>query len=209
MKTKPTQPTVEEHAETKAQQAKWAKESLADPNTLIVDVETTGLLVKDPKTEIVSISMIDHEGRVAFSCLVNPQRPIPMEAQKIHGIDDRAVKNAPPFPVVAPLIAGIMDGKRIVCFNAQFDVHLIVTLFQKYDIEVPDFDVQCAMEAYSAYIGDWAKSKGDWKWQKLPKLAFGKAHDSLVDCESTRLLMKKMAGDFSDEPKADDINLDF
>lgn len=209
MKTKKTKPTDKQKETIKKEQIKWAKESLADPTTLIVDVETTGLLVNDPKTEIVSISMIDREGRVAFSCLVNPQRPIPIEAQKIHGIDDLAVRDAPPFPVVAELIAGIMRNKRIVCFNAQFDVHLIVTLFQKYDIEVPDFEVQCAMEAYSAYVGDWAASKGDWKWQKLPKLAYGKAHDSLVDCESTRLLMKKMVGDFSDEPDTSDINLDF
>ena len=172
-------------------------------------METTGLLTRDPETEIVSISMIDHEGRVVFSCLVNPQRPIPMEAQKIHGISDRSVKDAPPFPVVAPLIAGVMDRKRVVCFNAGFDVHLIVTLFQKYDIDIPDFDVQCAMEAFAAWTGEWSASKGDWKWQKLPKLAFGKAHDSLVDCESTRLLMKKMCGDFSDEPKAEDIDLTF
>jgi DNA polymerase III epsilon subunit-like protein len=209
MTTKKTKPTDKQKEVIKAKQIKWAKESLADPTTLIVDVETTGLLVKDPKTEVVSISMIDNQGRVAFSCLVNPQRPIPIEAQRIHGIDDLAVRDAPPFPVVAPLIAGIMSNKRIVCFNAQFDVHLIVTLFQKYDIEVPDFEVECAMEAYAAYIGDWAVSKGDWKWQKLPKLAYGKAHDSLVDCESTRLLMKKMTGDFSDEPNTDQINLDF
>ena len=209
MKIKKAPPTPEEQLKKKEEMKKWAKARLTDPNTLIVDVETTGLLTRDPKTEVVSLSMIDVEGRVVLGALVNPQRPIPMEAQKIHKIDDRAVSGCPPFPVIGNLAAGIMEGRHLVCFNASFDVHLLVVLFQKYDIEVPDFEVSCAMEAYSAYVGEWAKTKEDYKWQRLPKLALGQAHDSLVDCQSTLLLLKKMAGDFSDEANTDDINLNF
>lgn len=209
MMTKAPQPTQEEKTKTKQKMSAWAKERLMDPDTLIVDVETTGFLSKDPKTEVVSVSLINTKNQVVFASLINPNRPIPLDAQKIHGIDDRAVKNSPPFPVIGQLIAGLMDKKHVVAFNAQFDVHLLVTLMQRYNIEVPDFEVSCAMESYSAWVGDWAKTKGDWKWQRLPKLAYGKAHDALVDCQSTLLLLKKMAGDFSDEPKTDEIKLDF
>ena len=209
MTNKKAPPTPEEQLKKKEEMTKWAKERLLDPNTLIVDVETTGLLTRDPKTEVVSLSMIDNEGRAVLAALVNPQRPIPLDAQKIHKIDDRAVRGCPPFPAVGNLIAGIMDGRHVVAFNASFDVHLIVTLFQRYGIAVPDFEVSCAMEAYSAWIGDWAKTKESYKWQRLPKLAVGQAHDSLVDCQSTLLLLKKMAGDFTDEPNTDDISLNF
>lgn len=209
MKTQVVPPTDEQKSEIREMMVKWAKERLADPKTVIVDVETTGLLTKDPDTEVVSVSMIDNQGRVLLAALVNPNRPIPMETQKIHGIDDRAVSSSPPFPVIGQLIAGLMEKKHVVCFNANFDVHLLVTLMQRYKIEVPDFEVSCAMEAYSAWVGEWAKTKQDWKWQRLPKLAYGKAHDSLVDCQSTLLLLKKMSGDFSDEPKTDEIKLDF
>lgn len=209
MKTKTPEPTQEEKAAKKEEIAIWARERLADPKTVIVDVETTGLLNQDPKTEVVSVSLIDNQGRVILAALVNPNRPIPMDAQKVHGIDDRAVKSSPPFPVIGQLIAGLMEGKHVVAFNAGFDIHLLVTLMQRYKIEVPDFDTSCAMEAYSAWSGQWAKTKGDYKWQKLPKLAYGQAHSALVDCQSTLLLLKKMAGDFSDEPKSDEIQLDF
>jgi len=209
MKTKVAPPTDEQKTEMREMMAKWAKERLADPKTIIVDVETTGLLTKDPKTEVVSVSMINAQNQVIFASLINPNRPIPPEAQKVHGIDDRTVKDKPPFPVIGQLVSGLMEGKHIVCFNANFDVHLLVTLMQRYKIEVPDFEVSCAMEAYSAWVGDWSKTKGDYKWQRLPKLAYGRSHDALVDCQSTLLLLKKMAGDFSDEPNPDDISLDF
>jgi len=209
MKLKTPAPTEQEQLKKREEVTLWAKEVLADPNTLIVDVETTGLPSRDPETEVVSIAMINSEGRIVLAGLVNPQRPIPLEAQKVHGIDDRMVKDAPPFKVIGNLIAGTMEGKRVVCYNAGFDVHLLVTLFQRYNINIPDFDVQCAMEAYSAFVGDWAKSKNDYKWQKLPHLAFGKSHDALVDCESTRLLLMKMAGDHSADPNPNDIDLSF
>ena len=209
MKLKTAPPTEEQKAEVKQQMTVWAKERLEDPKTLIVDVETTGLLTKDPNTEVVSVSMIDHKGNVVLAALVNPKRPIPLESQKIHGIDDRAVKDSPPFSAIGNLIAGIMEGRHIVCFNAGFDVHLLTVLMQRYNVELPNYEVSCAMEAYSAYVGDWAKSKGDYKWQRLPKLGYGKAHNALTDCMSTLLLLQKMAGDFSSEPNPDEINLDF
>ena len=209
MKTRMAPPTLETQQSKKDEVALWAKERLTDPNTLIVDVETTGLPSRDPKTEVVSIAMVDNAGRIVFAGLINPNRPIPLEAQKVHGIDDRAVKDAPPFPVFGNIIAGLMEGKHVVCYNAGFDVHLLVTLFQRYNIEIPEFEVSCAMEQYSAFVGDWSKSKEDYKWQKLPHLAFGKAHDALVDCESTRLLLQKMTGDFSTDPDPADIDLIF
>ena len=207
MKTKQAPETTE--LTRKEEVAQWAKERLSDPKTLILDVETTGLLNQDPKTEVVSISLINAQGRPVLSALVNPGRPIPMASQRIHGIDDRMVKDAPPWTVIGDLVAGIVHGKHIVSYNAGFDIHMIVTLFQRYEMEIPEFEVSCAMEEYSKFVGDWSTSKGDYRWQKLPKLAFGQAHDSLVDCQSTLMLMQKMAGDNSSDPTPEDVSLDF
>lgn len=208
-KTKIAPPTMEEQLKKKEEAIKWAKARLADPNTVIVDVETTGLLSRDPETKIVSLSMINSKGQVILTALVNPERPIPLEVQKIHGIEDRDVKDCMPWSVIGDIAAQMINGKHVVCYNARFDVHLMVHLFGQYGVPVPDFDVSCAMEMYSQFVGEWSRQKSDYKWQRLPHLAFGSAHDSLVDCQSTLLLMKKMVGDYSDEPDTDDINLDF
>jgi len=208
-KTKKVIPAEPPHQLKKNQAMAWAKERLSDPNTIIVDVETTGLLTRDPETKIVSLSMINHKGQVILTSLVNPERPIPLDSQKIHGIEDRDVKDCMPWSVIGDIASMLMKDKHLVCYNAGFDVHLMVHLFGKYGIPVPDFEVSCAMEMYSQFVGEWSKSKGDYKWQKLPHLAYGSAHDSLVDCQSTLLLMKKMVGDFSDEPETESISLDF
>ena len=153
--------------------------------------------------------MINPKGQIILASLVNPERPIPLDSQKIHKIEDRDVKSAMPWSVIGDIAAYQMAGKHVVCFNAGFDVHLMVHLFGVYGIPIPEFEVSCAMEYYAQFVGEWSKTKKDYKWQKLPKLAFGSAHDSLVDCQSTLLLLKKMAGDFSDEPATEEISLDF
>ena len=209
MKLKSTIPSEDQKAKIKEEATAWAKERLLDHNTLILDIETTGILAQDPETEVVQVSLVNTSGRPVISMLVNPGRPIPLVAQQIHGIDDRMVIGLPNFRVVGPMIAALIKNKHVVAYNASFDIHTLVHLFGKYDIPVPDFETSCAMEAYSAWCGEWMSHKGDWKWQKLPKLAFGNSHDSLVDCMSTLLLLKKMVGDFSDEPPTEDIDLDF
>lgn len=209
MKLKSTTPTEEQKREAKENAERWAKERLTDPNTLILDLETTGILSQDPDTEIVQVSLVNMSGRPVISMLVNPNRPIPLGAQQIHGIDDRMVLGLPKFRTVGPMIAGLIRNKHVVAYNASFDIHTLIHLFGKYEIDIPEFDTSCAMEAYSAWCGEWWSQKGDWRWQKLPKLAFGNSHDSLVDCLSTLLLMKKMTGDFSDEPSTEDLDLDF
>ena len=163
-KTKPAVPTEEQQLKKTEEAVKWAKERLLDPNTLILDVETTGMLKDDPNTEIVSLSLINTKGQIVLSSLVNPGRPIPLAVQKIHGIEDRDVKSAMPWSVIGDILAYQIANKHVVCFNAGFDVHLVVHLCGKYGIPMPEFEVSCAMEYYAQFVGEWSKSKGDYKW---------------------------------------------
>jgi DNA polymerase-3 subunit epsilon len=208
MKLKST-PTEEDKARAKAEAEQWCQERLSDPATLILDTETTGILSKDPSTEICQISIINTAGRPVFSALVKPNSEMGEEAYSKHGILPEMVELSPTFPEIAPLLSKIISNRHLVAYNAGFDIHLITHLLGKYELDIPPFETSCAMEAYAKWLGLWSVRKGDWKWHKLPQLAYGQAHDSLTDCVSTLLLMKKMVGDFTDEPDPNDIDLDF
>lgn len=197
------EPTELQYAEAKQSASSWAKERLHDRNTLIVDTETTGILRQDPETEIVQLSVINTKGQPVFNALINPGRPIPLFVSKIHGITSEDIIDSPKFTEIAPLLYKVFEGKHIVCYNAAFDVHLICHLFKKHKCPQPDFQVSCAMEEYAKWNSVWDSRKDDFKWQKLPKLAYGKAHDSLTDCMSTLEILKLMAY----ERKTDDSEL--
>lgn len=90
------------------------------------DLETTGLSVVNDR--IVELAYIKHwpDGKIEQEDLIlNPERPIPEEVSKIHGLTDEDVKNAPTFiSQAARLIAIFQDsyysGFNIVRFDLPF-----------------------------------------------------------------------------------------
>lgn len=178
-----------------------AKSLLAKPNLVIVDLETTGILDKDPDTRIVQITLMNGSGKVIFSSLVNPGRKIPPAAMGVHGIKDSDVANAPKLESLIEILRNFLDGSSLVAYNAAFDIHLLTHRLRALGVADKFFfeDIHCAMEMYQ----HWSGSR---RWLKLPNLSGRKAHDSVNDCYNTLLLLEKMSG--KNEEK-EIIDLDF
>jgi DNA polymerase-3 subunit epsilon len=91
---------------------------------IVLDTETTGF---DPKTgdRLIEVGCIEIEdllptGRT-FHTLVYPERLIPPDAIRVHGITDEKVRDAPKFhEVVGDLMAFIGDAP-VIAHNAAFD----------------------------------------------------------------------------------------
>lgn len=178
---------------SKAEAATWARKVLDDLNSVILDVETTGL-GKYPDTGIVQLSLINMKGQCLLSVLLNPEIPIPLEASNIHGISNRDVSECPKFSDIAPALSILLKDKNVIAYNVKFDITLLVSTYKGLGLPVPYFKEECCMEEYAKYAGEWNHKHGNYKFKKLPSLAYGKAHDSLCDCLSTLELIKIMAG---------------
>jgi len=202
---------MSEQQKIKEAASQWAKERLADDITVIIDIESTGLLNQDPDTEIAQISIINVKGRPLFSMLLKPNKPMGEVVMDIHKISNDDVFNQPVFPQVAKMISFILKGKHIVCYNADFDIKLLWHMFKKYEQELPKIaGSSCCMDRYSEWCGEWSVKKKGYKWQKLPALGYGMSHDALTDCQSTLKVMEKMAGSFDpSKVSAEEIDLDF
>lgn len=96
---------------------------LSHSTWIVVDLETTG--VSHAKGDrIVEIGAVRLDGdRVTgeFQTLVNPQRPIPFYAQRVHGISDRMVAAAPRFADVLPEFLAFCSDAPLISHNAPFD----------------------------------------------------------------------------------------
>jgi len=177
---------------------------LTKPNLVILDTETTGLISKDPDTKIVQISLMNNKGKIIFSSLVNPGRPIPPDATVIHGIKDSDVANAPTLRQIAPVLRGFLDGSFLVAYNAGFDIHLLTHRLR--DLGIADkfvFEgVECVMGLYQEYLQSVS-------WRPLPNLSGRESHDSCNDCYNTWLLLKKIEQGGTPPELTDEISLDF
>ncbi len=94
----------------------------AEPLYAIVDIETTGGLVKRDK--ITEIAIVLHNGREVidqYQTLINPDRSIPDFITGMTGITNDMVAEAPRFYEVAKDIVLKTEGAIFVAHNARFD----------------------------------------------------------------------------------------
>lgn len=204
-------PTDLEFKELKLKASDWAKERLEDPNTVVIDCETTGILRNDPTTEIVQLAITNTAGKPLFCMLLKPAQPMKDEVIGIHKISNEMVFGCPTFPQVAKMIAFILEGKHVISYNMDFDWKLLTHMFGKYQSNKPKIaGASCAMDKYSEWKGEWNEAKEGIRWQKLPNLSGLPAHDALSDCLSTLKVMELMASNTDlSEVTAEEISLDF
>lgn len=91
---------------------------------IIFDTETTGL---DPKTgdRMVEIGCIEMIGRVetgrTFHAYFNPERDMPPEAERVHGLSAAFLATKPRFAAVVDELLTFLGDDPLVAHNASFD----------------------------------------------------------------------------------------
>jgi DNA polymerase III subunit epsilon len=91
---------------------------------VIFDTETTGL---DPKTgdRMVEIGCVEMVGRVetgrTFHAWFNPDRDMPIEAERVHGLSAAFLSAKPRFAETADELLAFLGDAPLVAHNAGFD----------------------------------------------------------------------------------------
>jgi DNA polymerase-3 subunit epsilon len=95
---------------------------------VVLDTETTGL---DPEqgdriVEIGAVELLNHlpTGRT-WHVYLNPDRAMPEEAFKIHGLSDAFLSDKPRFADVAADLIGFLGTAQLVIHNAAFDMKFL------------------------------------------------------------------------------------
>ena len=95
---------------------------------IVFDTETTGFEPDDGHriVEIGCVELVDHfpTGRT-FQAYVNPERLVPVESQRVHGLSDEFLKDKPLFSAVAEEFLAFLGDAPLVIHNASFDIKFI------------------------------------------------------------------------------------
>ncbi len=107
---------------------------------IFYDTETTGIRAENDR--IIELAAYDPVREKTFEMLINPERPIPLEASAIHHITDEMVKDAPKFAEVAHKWMEFLDGDVVLIAhnNDAFDKHFLRCEFERTDIPLPDWN---------------------------------------------------------------------
>lgn len=167
---------------------RWAREELSKDDWVILDTETTGL----HNAEIVEIAIVNNLGVTLLNTLVKPSIPIPADVVAIHGISDEMVANSPSFPEVYPQIVEVLEGKRVLIYNAAFDIKILDYCRKLHGLKSFNLSkrYECVMEWHAQWAGDWSDYHEGYRWHPLCG-----GHRALDDCLATLDRVKKIAAD--------------
>jgi len=191
---------ADEHArqrwtEARAKAITWALGVVDDPRVVYLDTETTGF---GPRAEIVDIAVVSASGDVVLESLVQPSQRIPADAIAIHGITNADVKNAPAWCELYDELLRVLAGRRIIVYNVIFDRQMVNQACDRFSLDAPAADWECAMRKYAGFYGNWDPGKRWYRFQKLEHavVAFGAqpgGHRAAADAFACRAVVLGMA----------------
>ena len=92
---------------------------------IVLDTETTGLspATGDKLVEIGCVELINHipSGKT-YHIYLNPQRSMPEEAFRVHGLSDEFLADKPLFSTVAEEFCAFIGDATLIIHNAPFDM---------------------------------------------------------------------------------------
>ena len=111
----------------------------------MVDLETTGL-VDDRNPEIIEVGIVllDPGSSTVRTVdgLVRPERPLPIVVQRLTGLTDADLADAPPIAHVAREISGVLAGRTLIAHNAAFERHFLGLLVDRALLDARYVDTQ-------------------------------------------------------------------
>ncbi|MFP8906183.1 3'-5' exonuclease [Streptomyces atacamensis] len=158
---------------------------------------------------VVDLGVCDSNGIPLLSTLVDPRAPLAAGAVKIHGITAEmlAEANAPVFSDTLDALGRVIDGRTVVVYNLEYDLHCLAREVHRHARSVVGLVGAEAveytrtwlgrarwadlMEPYAEWYGQWHPYWQSYTWQKLP---YGD-HRGLSDaCGAARLLRELADG---------------
>jgi len=165
---------------------------------IVLDTETTGL---DPAAghrivEVAGLELLHHvpTGR-SFREYINPQRDMPEEAEKIHGLSAQFLADKPVFKDIARPFLDFIGDAKLVIHNAQFDMKFLNAELKGLGLEplAGDRAIDTVAMARKRYPGAQVSLDALCRRFEIDNSARN-FHGALLDCELLAEVYLELSG---------------
>lgn len=172
----------------------------------VLDFETTGLSAGlDRPTEIAVVIVRDGEAVDRYQSLMNPGCRIPWEVQRLTGISDEMVRDAPPVEAVMREAAAFVSGRPLVAHNAAFDRRFWSWELERIGIEAAHAFACTLLLARRVYPEAGSHRLGHLS-AHLGLYDTGRAHRALADVLTTVQLWNRICEDVGHRHAIDNVD---
>ncbi|RVU84318.1 DNA polymerase III subunit epsilon [Leucothrix sargassi] len=165
---------------------------------VLLDLETTGGKVTFHRVIEVGLLIVEH-GKIIerWSTLVDPETPIPPFIQRLTGITESAMSDAPFFSVIAEELHEKLKDRVLVAHNARFDYGFLKNEFNRVGIKYstkPLCSVKLSRKLFPQF-----KRHGLSEIIKRFDFGIKSRHRAMDDAEVIWKLFLKMSGFYESE----------
>ena len=165
---------------------------LAGQRVVVVDVETTGWnTASDCIVEVACVTIDDGAVTDTWSSLLQPGRPVPFVATRIHGITDAMLMSAPLPAAVAKPFRDHCGGAVLAIHNAGFDLPFLGALLRRHGAAPVFNPVIDTLGLARGLFGPSGNSLGELT--RRHGIALDSAHRALGDARATAELLRMLA----------------
>jgi DNA polymerase III epsilon subunit-like protein len=136
-----------------------AQPRLTDITCVAFETETTGLFpIMHRLVELAGVCFqLDGQEVAAFQQLINPEIPIPLEVQRVHGITDAMVRGKPTVDQILPRFIEFLGESDtiLLAHNALYDLSFLAMALIRLGIACPPHDVFDTLEMARQLYPAW------------------------------------------------------
>lgn len=173
-------------------------DSLSELEFVAFDTETTGLSAAAERVVELSAVRFHLDGREigAFDELVDPGRPIPPSALRVHGISDAMVKGKKGIEEILPRFLEFSEGGLLLAHNADFDLGFLVQEAARSGLQLPTPPVLDTVEISRSLRADLPNHKLETISKALACEA-SSYHRALADAQTlSRVFLRLVEEDY-------------
>lgn len=162
---------------------------------VLLDVETTG--GKATRDRIIEIGLlVVEQGKLVktWQTFVNPQTPVPPWIQKLTGIRNEMLVDAPSFEEIAPVIQGVCEGRVLVAHNARFDYGFLKNEFKRLG-QTFNSKTLCSVKLSRRFYAQYPRHGLDQVIQRLG-ISIENRHRALDDAQVIWQLFVQISQEF-------------
>ena len=165
---------------------------LAGQRVVVLDVETTGWSAEnDSIVEVACVTVDDGAITDTWTSLVNPGRPVPAEATRIHGITDAMLATAPAPAAVAGPLREYCGDAMLAIHNAGFDLPFLAALLRRHGAAPLFNSVIDTLGLARGLFGQGGNSLAELS--RRHAIEHTSAHRALGDARATAELLRVLA----------------
>lgn len=165
----------------------WARYLVDSENWVTMSTKVTKNA--DDDKPIVSISVLDSTGKVAYEALIKPEGIVSSEVIQEHHLETSTLFNAQPYPVIRESLVLLLSRKDVYSWDFDVQRKLFESLDKQYNLAPHEWRGNSVSHQYARYLG---KTRGEQPGYLMPSLK-SSGVSAQAESETVRKLIIKMA----------------